>query len=207
MRTHTGDYKRMGFANFRKIGHQISLHHVVKTHRLPGGVFLASLLDWARCGGVPQETAFCAGREVPLDLGDEVAVQGSLWGSRYSYAGFAAANKPGAGCGDRAGVGVSGPHPQLVSVPPQLAPAKLAQYLKGRSSRMLQGEFPQLKKRWWGSIEAYVGLGRTSARAWARWTKIPSGVTSKIRREDPGENFKITFQGASAAIMRLSVAT
>ena len=35
----------------------------------------------------------------------------------------------------------------LVSVPPQLAPAKLVQYLKGRSSRMLQDEFPQLKKR------------------------------------------------------------
>src|SRR5271170_8333474 len=38
----------------------------------------------------------------------------------------------------------------LVSVPPQLAPAKLVQYLKGRSSRMLQDEFPQLKKRYWG---------------------------------------------------------
>ena len=38
----------------------------------------------------------------------------------------------------------------LVSVPPQLAAAKLVQYLKGRSSRMLQDEFPQLKKRYWG---------------------------------------------------------
>jgi len=38
----------------------------------------------------------------------------------------------------------------LVSVPPQLALAKLVQYLKGRSSRMLQDEFPQLKKRYWG---------------------------------------------------------
>ncbi len=38
----------------------------------------------------------------------------------------------------------------LVSVPPQLAPAKLVQYLKGRSSRMLQDEFPQLKKSYWG---------------------------------------------------------
>ena len=38
----------------------------------------------------------------------------------------------------------------LVSVPPQLAPAKLVQYLKGRSSRLLQEEFPQLKKRYWG---------------------------------------------------------
>ena len=38
----------------------------------------------------------------------------------------------------------------LVSVPPQLAPAKRVQYMKGRSSRMLQDEFPQLKKRYWG---------------------------------------------------------
>ena len=37
----------------------------------------------------------------------------------------------------------------LVSVPPQLAPAKL-QYIKGRSSRMLQAEFSHLKKRYWG---------------------------------------------------------
>lgn len=33
---------------------------------------------------------------------------------------------------------------------PQLAPAKLVQYLKGRSSRMLQEEFPHLRKRYWG---------------------------------------------------------
>jgi putative transposase len=38
----------------------------------------------------------------------------------------------------------------LGSVPPQLAPAKLVQYMKGRSSRLLQDEFPELKKRYWG---------------------------------------------------------
>jgi putative transposase len=32
----------------------------------------------------------------------------------------------------------------LVSVPPQLAPSKLVQYLKVRSCRLLQDEFPQL---------------------------------------------------------------
>src|SRR2546423_8069408 len=32
----------------------------------------------------------------------------------------------------------------LVSVPPQLAPSKLVQYIKGRSSRRLQEEFPGL---------------------------------------------------------------
>lgn len=38
----------------------------------------------------------------------------------------------------------------LVSCPPSLAPAKIVQYLKGRSSRRMQEEFPQLKKRYWG---------------------------------------------------------
>jgi len=38
----------------------------------------------------------------------------------------------------------------LVSCEPNLAPAKLVQYLKGRSSRRLQDEFPQLRKRYWG---------------------------------------------------------
>jgi putative transposase len=40
----------------------------------------------------------------------------------------------------------------LLSAPPILSPAKLAQYIyiKGRSSRHLQAEFPELRKRYWG---------------------------------------------------------
>ena len=38
----------------------------------------------------------------------------------------------------------------LVSSPPRLSPSKVMQYLKGRSSRLLQEEFPHLKKRYWG---------------------------------------------------------
>src|SRR3974377_471607 len=38
----------------------------------------------------------------------------------------------------------------LVSAPAHLAPAKLVQYIKGRSSRRLQEEFPELRKRYWG---------------------------------------------------------
>jgi putative transposase len=38
----------------------------------------------------------------------------------------------------------------LLSAPPQLAPAKLVQYVKGRCSRRLQEEFPELRKRYWG---------------------------------------------------------
>ena len=38
----------------------------------------------------------------------------------------------------------------LISCPPSLAPSKIVQYLKGRSSRLLQDEFPELKKKYWG---------------------------------------------------------
>ena len=38
----------------------------------------------------------------------------------------------------------------LVSAPPELSPAKMVQYIKGRSSRKLQEEFPELRKRYWG---------------------------------------------------------
>jgi len=37
-----------------------------------------------------------------------------------------------------------------VSCPPELSPSKVAQYVKGRSSRLIQQEFPHLKKRYWG---------------------------------------------------------
>jgi putative transposase len=38
----------------------------------------------------------------------------------------------------------------LISCPAHIAPAKIVQYLKGRSSRLIQEEFPELKKRYWG---------------------------------------------------------
>ena len=38
----------------------------------------------------------------------------------------------------------------LVGCPPTLAPSKMMQYLKGRSSKMLQEEFNELRKRYWG---------------------------------------------------------
>ncbi len=38
----------------------------------------------------------------------------------------------------------------LLSVPPDLSPSKLVQYVKGRSSRRIQDEFPERRKRYWG---------------------------------------------------------
>ena len=38
----------------------------------------------------------------------------------------------------------------LLSCPPKLSPSKIMQYMKGKSSRVLQMEYPHLKKRYWG---------------------------------------------------------
>ena len=38
----------------------------------------------------------------------------------------------------------------LLSCPPTLAPSKIMQLLKGRSSKIMQEEFEELRKRYWG---------------------------------------------------------
>lgn len=37
-----------------------------------------------------------------------------------------------------------------ISCPPELSPSKICQYIKWRSSRLIQQEFPHLRKRYWG---------------------------------------------------------
>jgi putative transposase len=77
----------------------------------------------------------------------------------------------------------------LLSCPPSLSPSKVVQYLKGRSSRLIQEEFPQLKKRYWGQ------------HLWARgyFCGTVGAVTDEMireyiekQRENDDENFKIT---------------
>ena len=38
----------------------------------------------------------------------------------------------------------------LLSYPANIAPSKIMQNLKGRSSKLLQEEFPELRKKYWG---------------------------------------------------------
>ena len=38
----------------------------------------------------------------------------------------------------------------LIGCSLNIAPSKVVQYLKGRSSRLIQDEFPELKKKYWG---------------------------------------------------------
>jgi putative transposase len=78
----------------------------------------------------------------------------------------------------------------LVSSPPELAPAKLVQYLKGRSSRRLQDEFPELRKRYWGQHLWARGYFAASVGAVDEDT-IKKYIESQKWDEDD-QGFKIT---------------
>ena len=55
----------------------------------------------------------------------------------------------------------------LLSAPPQLAPAKLVQYIKGKSSRVLQMEFPEL-----GITLRLPSLRLLFVSRWRFWTAM-----------------------------------
>ena len=78
----------------------------------------------------------------------------------------------------------------LVSAPPQLLPSKLVQYLKGRSSRRLQDEFGELRKRYWGQHLWARGYFCATVGAVDDAT-IKSYIESQKWDEDE-EGFKIT---------------
>ena len=78
----------------------------------------------------------------------------------------------------------------LVSAPPQLAPSKLVQYIKGRSSRRLQEEFEELRKRYWGQHLWARGYFCATVGAVDEET-IKNYIESQQWHEDQ-EGFKIT---------------
>ncbi|EHQ89553.1 IS200/IS605 family transposase [Desulfosporosinus youngiae] len=77
----------------------------------------------------------------------------------------------------------------LLSCPATLAPSKIVQYLKGRSSHLMQDQFPELKKKYWGQ------------HLWARGyfcatvgTVTEETVRNYIENQelhDKGDNFRI----------------
>jgi putative transposase len=67
----------------------------------------------------------------------------------------------------------------LLSAPPILSPSKMVQYIKGRSSRHLQAEFPEARKRYWGQ---HMWARGYFARQWALWMKQRSKRISKVKR-------------------------
>ena len=78
----------------------------------------------------------------------------------------------------------------LVSAPPQLSVAKLAQYIKGRSSRRLQDEFEELRKRYWG--QHLWARGYFCATVGAVDEETIKRYIENQKDDDDGEAFKIT---------------
>ena len=60
-----------------------------------------------------------------------------------------------------------------ISVPPYLSISKLVQYLKGKTSRKIQQEYPELRKRYWGK------------HLWAVWyfVRTTGNVTDQMIKE------------------------
>ena len=78
----------------------------------------------------------------------------------------------------------------LLSAPAHISPAKLVQYIKGRSSRRLQEEFPDLRKRYWGQHLWARGYFCATVGAVDEET-IKTYIESQ-RRDEDDQGFKIT---------------
>ncbi len=78
---------------------------------------------------------------------------------------------------------------RLVACPPELSPAKVAQYLKGASSRKRQDEFPHLKQRYWG--QHLWARGDCCATVGAVTQEPIQRYIERHRQEPPDENFRI----------------
>ena len=81
----------------------------------------------------------------------------------------------------------------LVAAPPSLAPSKLVQYLKGRSSRKLQMEYDELKRRYWGQhlwARGYfcATVGTVTAEM------IKKYIEEQTWQDDGGKGFKIASE-------------
>ena len=79
----------------------------------------------------------------------------------------------------------------LISSPPSIAVSKIVQYLKGRSSRLLQEEYEELRKRYWGQhlwARGYfcVTVGSVTKEM------IQEYIANQFKKEGEGEsNFKV----------------
>jgi putative transposase len=78
----------------------------------------------------------------------------------------------------------------LLSAPPDLSPSKLVQYVKGRSSRRLQDEFPELRKRYWG--QHLWGRGYFCATVGAVDEKTIQEYIENQKWDEDDHGFKIT---------------
>jgi putative transposase len=85
---------------------------------------------------------------------------------------------------------VSPDHVHMLVVVPPLAPAKLVQFLKGRSSRMLQRDFQHLRKRYWG--QHLWARGYFCATVGAVDEKAVMAYIESQKWDEDAEAFKVT---------------
>ncbi|SHK27166.1 IS200/IS605 family transposase, partial [Paramaledivibacter caminithermalis] len=71
-----------------------------------------------------------------------------------------------------------------------IAPSKIVQYLKGRSSKLIQDEFPELKKRYWGQHIWARGYFCATVGTVTEET-IRNYIENQENRKDINEVFKI----------------
>ena len=77
----------------------------------------------------------------------------------------------------------------LVSCPPSLSPAKIEQHQKGRSSKKLQSEYPQLRKQYWEQHLWARGYFCVTAE-----TKTDEMIKNYIEKHDDADN-NFTVEG------------
>ena len=77
----------------------------------------------------------------------------------------------------------------LISCPPTMSAAAVVQYIKGRSSKMIQEEFPHLQKRFWG--QHLWARGYFCATVGAVTEEMIKEYVENQQDEGPGDAFKI----------------
>jgi putative transposase len=104
----------------------------------------------------------------------------------------------------------------LLSAPAQLAPSKLVQFTKGRSSRKLMEKFPELRKKYWGQHMWARGyfcamVGAVDEATITRISKTKSGMKtirdSRSQRPPSLEPALSREHQAASAATRLSIGT
>jgi len=76
-----------------------------------------------------------------------------------------------------------------IEYPPSLSISELVKRLKGRSSRLLQKEYPELKKRYWGKHLWAIGYG-----AWSTGNITEEIVQEYLKRHKSSANDNYNFK-------------
>ena len=86
-----------------------------------------------------------------------------------------------------------------ISCPPELSPSKIAQYVKGRSSRLLQQEFRHLHKRYWG--KHLWARGYFCASVGKVTEKMIAAYIEQQERARPKDVFRVEDEASASAEM------